>query len=348
MIKKLTYSVLILCLILMAAGSSYLFLSEMTEKQYNKIMCYFIARNITEGKRDFYEKIDILRDFVHENVLPIAEYPNRLDTCAIEKLISGIGWCDQSSRVFMSLARSLCVTTRLLMLKLPSGSSPHAIAEALAPDGRWVIVDSLNKLDLRNKNGDFATQADIQEDFGVIENNERVKLRAKYEKLWYDKEYLSMYVNKPEYIITKVGSKVDFLRFIPVKFLKPIVSIINERYLTRLRSDTSKAYEFKMAQARTYHLLNDYEKAKALYDEIIEKSNNPLLAYKAEYYNAILLKDRKEYGAALRYIGALLDKDKENPYIKYLHGLRARILLKIERPEEAEKDLVSVKYDLEA
>ena len=149
---------------LLVALSYYLFFVEITEKRYNKIMCYYITRAIISNAPTFEQKIISIRDFVNENVHSIHGYDNRLDTRAIEKLISGIGWCDQQSRVFMQLVRSVGITSRLLFLRYQSGSSPHSVAEVLDSNGRWVIVDTAYKLDLINKNGDFATQTDIKDD----------------------------------------------------------------------------------------------------------------------------------------------------------------------------------------
>ena len=283
----LIFSVVLSGFLILAAWG--LFFSKITEKRYNKIMCYYVARSLTDKRDSFDEKITAIRDFVHENVLPIHGYPNRLDTCAIEKLTSGIGWCDQASRVFMQLARSIGITSRLLFLRLESGSSPHSVAEALAPDGSWVVVDTMYKSD----------RAD-------------------------DPEYLAMYEYPPIYVITKEGVGVDFLKFVPFGLIRPVVSVISNRYLKQTAAPASKnIYEFKMLKARTYHLLGYYEKSGILYDEIIENCADTPLMRKAGFYKAILLKDRKRYKDARDYIADTISKDKTNPYIIYLSGLQA-------------------------
>jgi len=329
--------------------SYYLFFADITEKRYNRIMCYYVARSLTDNNDTFEGRVVAIRDFVHENVLSINGYHNRLDTVAIEKLTSGIGWCDQQSRVFMQLARAKGITTRLLFLLLASGSSPHSVAEALAPDGRWMIVDSAYKLDLLKPNGSFATQADIKEDLSIVADNRRVKLRAQFEKRWADPEYLSVYYNLPRYVILKEGIKFDFLKYIPLPLIKPIVAILNDRYIEKniipLAKDT---YVADMVKARTEHLLGNYEKSKKAYEMIIENCGNLPLIRKAQYYKALLLKDQKRLEETYTYITSILEEGQDNPYYKYLLGLRARVLQDMGRTEESDRDLLENKYNPEA
>ncbi|GEM_PF-1815175 len=347
--KKIFIIFLTALLISAAAGAYYVFIYDIPEKRYNKIMCYCIAREVTGTSRDFYEKITSLRDFINENIIPMVYYRQRFDTCAIEKLVCGIGWCDHQARVFMQLARSIGISSRLLFLKSNAGPSPHSIAEALAPDKRWVIVDPAFRLDLRNKNGEFAAQTDIQEDIGIVRDNERVKLIAKFNKAWGDPEFLSMYRNAPIYVECKRVTAPDYLKFVPINLIRPVVSVISRRYLDRIRPGVKNPFEFKMMQARTYHLLGYYEKCAGLYDDIIRNSGDSRLALKAGYFKAILLKDLGKYAEARDYITEVLRKDTDNPARnkKFLIGLRARMFEKTGEPAKAEEDLKSLGYDLE-
>jgi len=272
---------------LLAGGAWYFFFYKFTEKRYNKIMCYYITRSVTAKSENFNEKIITLRDFVSENVISISGYHNRLATCAIEKLTSGIGWCDQQARVFMQLARSIGITSRLLFLRLEDGSSPHSVAEALAPDGKWITVDPMYKSDRMS-----------------------------------DPEYLAMFISPPTYVTTKKGIKVDLLKFVPLHFIRPVVSIINDKYLCQIAPDIKNIHEFKMIKARRLHLLGYYEKTEKLYDEIIARSGDLPLMRKAGFYKAVLLKDQARYNDASDYITDTINKGGDNPYISNLQGLR--------------------------
>lgn len=311
-------------------------------------MCYFLARQITENTDGFAGKVLAMRDFVHENIHPVTGYDNRLDTVAIDKLMSGIGWCDQQARVFMQLAASLEIHTRLLFLKIKSGPSPHSIAEAMSPDKRWIIVDPYFKLDLFNKRGELASQSDVKEDFNIIKDNKRVKLRAKFEKLWNDDTYLSMYANAPRYITTKKETMIDFLRPVPLSWLRPIVNAIQESYIERNRSRIKDPYEIKMIKAQGYRLLGYYAKSAILYNDIINNAGNPKLKWKARFYRALSLKEEGKYPAAYRYITDIINESGKNSYLEYLYGLRSSVLVKMGRPKDAESDLEKINYSMEA
>jgi len=334
----------------LAGGAYFLFFMKITEKRYNKVMCYYVARSVTRGRGNFDEKASAIRDFVHDNVRAINGYDNRLDTCAIEKLISGIGWCDQQARVFMQLARPAGITTRLLFLKRLSGSSPHSVAEALAPDGRWIIVDPSLKVDLLNKDGAFATQDDIREDLTIVTDNERIKARARFAPHWKDEDYFTMYANEPEYIVVKYGTKPDLLKFVPLRLIRPMAGVINERYLNQeVRKNIKSLYEFEMAKARTMHLLGYYAMAEELYDEVIDSSHSQLLREKAQFYKALLLDDEGRHRDAILYITRVLDsKDKKiGGYTRSLLGLRARLFKKTGNPGKGEKDLERAEFSME-
>lgn len=394
---RLLISIALFIIFLIALSFYLLFFFKITEDRYNKIMKYYIARKITDGLSGFQDRVIAMRDYVHETVHPVERIYNRPDTVAIDKLISGTGWCDQQSRVFMQLASSIGITSRLLFLRSDSGSSPHAVVEALSPRKRWVIVDPANELDLINKEGRLATQSDIKEDLGIVVNSDRVRTRAKFEKAWADKNFLSIYFNTPSYIITREGVKFDFLKPIPALWLRPIVTIIQDRYFEQNHDKIENAYGFKLAKARGYHMVGHYERSGRLYDEVIKEYRNLTHRRKAEYYYAMLLKDQKRYDDAYRYlisiikqtsdklyhkiierspdaqirrkaelhyallrqdpkkyrgsyrqISNLIDLDNKNPYIEYLYGLRATILKEMGRPDEAEQDLLKIRYSLDA
>ncbi|MBI5144081.1 MAG: transglutaminase domain-containing protein [Candidatus Omnitrophica bacterium] len=311
-------------------------------------MCYYIARKLTDNSNSFNNKVRAIRNFVHENVHPVPGYDNRLDTVAIDKLLSGEGWCDQQSRVFMQLARSVGITSRLLFLRDEDGASPHSVAEALAPDNRWIIVDASYNLDLINSDGNFASQSDIKNNLVLIANNKRVVAQARFSKRWSDEKYLSIYSNTPSYIITKKAVRFDFLRPIPISWIRPIVTILHTRYLETLAFNTKDIYELKMLKARGYHLLGYYKKSGELYKDVIDNSNNLKLAHKAEFYYPASLKDQNKYEEAYRYITDILTKNKASPYIEYLYGLRASILEKMGRSKEAEQDLLKIKHALDS
>ena len=346
--KKLALAtIIIVVLIVLFAGVYFVFFSRITEKQYNGIMCYYISHYVTKDAKTFEEKVLALRDFVHRNIHPIDEYYNRLDTVAAEKLNSGIGWCDQQCHVFIQLARCIGLTSRLLFLHSEeTGDSPHSIAEVLAPDNRWVIVDPLYRLDLINKDGKLASQEDIKNDPSIITNNRRIRLRSQYALWWNSPQNVAIYYNKPRYVVTKKGIRFDVLKIVPLTWFRPIVNTVQDRYFREINPNIKDADEWKMLKARGAHLLGYYDKSEKLYDAIIQNSKNALLLDKAQYYKAVLLKDRGKYQEADRYIIEITKRSKPNPYHEYLLGIRSRALERMGRSKEANEVLKEAEYSL--
>ncbi len=347
--EKNSKSIIVITLItLVAAFLLFILNMPIREDYYNKIMCYYIARNITLGKDTPEKKICALRDFVHINIHAIPDYENRPDTKAIDKLVSGIGWCDQQARVFMQLARAIGIDTRLLFLVSAEGSSPHSIAEAQMPDGRWAIVSPFFNLELRNKSGELATQQDIKKDPAIITDNDKVKLRQRYEKRWSDPNFISIYYNTPRYVVEKKGVSIDLLRFVPLSWIRFVDKYIADRYIAQLRGKFKDEFELKMVKARTYHLIGYYKESELLYREIINTSKNPYLVYKAEYYETILLKNQKKYNQSIFFIEETIRRHNINPYKIYLIGLMSRCLEETGNIAEAFKNREQIGYMLRA
>jgi len=335
-------------IVLVALASSFIRNIRLSEDRYNKIMCYYIARNITLNADTPEKKICALRNFVHINIHPIPEYKNRLDTKAIDKLVSGIGWCDQQARVFMQLARAIGINTRLLFLVNGSGSSPHSIAEAELPNGRWVIVDPFFNLELRNKKGELASQLDVKEDPAIITDNDKVKLRKPYDKKWSNPDYISIYANTPQYIVEKKGVSIDLLRIVPISWIRFFDKYIADIYISQMQKKFKDEFELKLVKARTYHLIGYYKGSRSLYNEIIKGSKDPFLICKAEYFKALLLKRQKKYTKGISFIDEVIHNHDFNPYKVYMIGLMGTFLEKVGKETKAFEVRKEIEYMLRA
>lgn len=162
---------------------------------------------VVKGYDAFEDKVRTLRQYVHDKMLlpdsrlkpdgttlrPEDVYP--LNT--IQRLDNGWGgWCDQQAFVFMHLAQKQGITTRMVFLyKKGSPASCHAIAEAF--DGeRWVIVDPMFNLELKNIDGKMASRDDVAKDLNIIKRSPTIKELSIKEPRWVnDEEWLKIYTN---------------------------------------------------------------------------------------------------------------------------------------------------------
>jgi len=321
--------------------SFVLFSQLVKEKNYNSILMEYISGEVAGRSDVFEEKVRLLRNFTHENVHPVYGEKNRLDTVGIDKLVSGIGWCDQVSRVFIQLAKKQGITTRLLFLSNAKGSSPHSIAEAW--DGkRWVLVDAAYDIEFLNKNGKMASMSDITEDFDIVLKNERVREFARYNPWWENEENLTMYYRTPGYIVTKEGSRIRPLGFFPEFLRKLFVYAVQEAYILSNKRKFSEPNEFLYFKARNYHLAGRKEAAEELYLEILDKSASSALRDKTRFFLALLLRDEKRPDESVEVLTEIIGSRDKSSWLPYAYGLRSSIYANLGDRERALEDFSKV------
>lgn len=316
------------------------------EKNYNSILTEYISTTITQNCNTISEKISTLRDYVHENISPVQGEKNRADTVGVEKLVSGIGWCDQMSRVFMQLAKKQGITTRLLFLVNEDGSSPHSIAEAW--DGKkWVIVDAAYNLDLRNKEGFMVSREDIENDFDILLENPRIKRFAAHHPIWNEEEFLSIYYRLPRYINTRKGSRPIIIDYVPSIFKKAFVYFAQEIYLLKKRREFRDETEFLFYKARNYHLAGRTETAEGIYNKILEGEPSPVKD-KTRYFLALLLYEQERHNEAIEILTQMIENCENNSWRPYAYGLRSHMYEIVGNEEKAREDFKEFSHNTDA
>ena len=281
----------ILIAVSLSAAAGYMYLDE---KAYNSLLTEYVSAAVAGDQKTFEGKVRALRKFVHETIHPVAGEECRPDTVPLEKLVSGIGWCDQVSRVFMQLAKWQGITTRLLFLMTKDGTSPHTIAEAL--DGRrWVLVDAAYGLELVNARGGMATADDVRADPSVLTGNSRVAAFGEYSPIWKNPDYLGVYSNKPEYIFTKKGRAVGPMWFAPGPVKKMAMAVIRGAYFRKIKSGYSDPAAFDYFKARNFDLTGETGKACVLYAAVIRAASGTPLEDRARFFLALSLRAQKKY-----------------------------------------------------
>jgi len=314
--------------------SAVLFLND---KAYNWIMMDLIAHDVAGPLVSSEGKVRALRDFVHDNVLPVSGEPTRPDTLGIEKLSSGIGWCDQKSRVFMALAKRSGIATRLLFLKDKKGASPHSIAEALLND-RWVIVDPSYGLDLTNKSGDMASEDDIKSDISILRDNKRVKTFALYVPMWGDEEFLSMYYRQPQYIDTKKGSNETVAGILPPVVRRAYLDLVQSAHFFKVKKDYPDEPEYLLYKARNLHLAGRLGRAERLYRGILSRPDCRPAHDRSMFFLALLLRSQGRYSDAVNVLTALVTRPENKSWLPFAFGLRSSLYRKLGEVERSVDD----------
>jgi hypothetical protein len=111
----------------------------------------------------------------------------QMSTC--DRLGSGVGWCNHQVAVFMRLAESQKIKTRMLYLLNKEGTeSPHTIGEAYI-ENRWVIVDPQNDFNA------LFSRNDVLRNPNLIKNQPIVKERFKDAKQETIDDFVELYIN---------------------------------------------------------------------------------------------------------------------------------------------------------
>lgn len=317
------------------------------EKHYNTLLMEYVSDRIVKNHDSFEGKVRFLRNFVHENVNPIAGEKNRADTMGVEKLTNGIGWCDQTSRVFMQLAKMQGITTRLLFLASRDGPSPHSVAEAW--DGkRWILVDAQYNLEFYNKDGEMASMEDIRDNFDIILSNPKIKTFGLHNSSWQDPRYLSMYSNVPRYVVTKEAVNLAILDAIPPFLRKPFVCAVQDIYIFKRSKKFKNPAESLYFKGRNYHLVGRIESAERIYREILSLDSPPHIKDKTYFYLAILLRDQNRKDESIRVLTNLIKNRNNEARLPYAYSLRSRLYEDIGDKESTQRDFAKYANCLEA
>jgi len=122
------------------------------------------------------DKIIVLSHYVYTKLKPdpTKGISPHAGMSTLDRLSSGVGWCNHQIAVFMRLCEAQGIKTRMLYLLNNEGTaSPHTIGEAYLDD-RWVLIDAQNDLNLRNKNGELISLRDIYRDPSILRKNEEL------------------------------------------------------------------------------------------------------------------------------------------------------------------------------
>lgn len=164
----------------------------LSEKQIAILEKYYSIAGLIREKgniftsSDYYKYLNPIRLIMNRNV--------------IDKLDFGYGWCDDTARIFMDLAQKQGITTEMVYL-FSSRNPPHeqhTVAEALSPNGKWVIVDLDPKHALQLYDaGKMFSRLDIANNINILRNDPiRMKFVETEPGTWGQHDYIDMFYNE--------------------------------------------------------------------------------------------------------------------------------------------------------
>jgi len=102
-----------------------------------------LSNCITKQCKSDETRVYALMEFVHDRVKPKEGEDPYKQISDLERIQTGVGWCNHQAKIFMHLAYYQEIKTRLIYLMNDDGTaSPHTIAEWW--NGKeWIIADPL-------------------------------------------------------------------------------------------------------------------------------------------------------------------------------------------------------------
>jgi len=173
---KIFLSVLSVCLMCLICGKSYAI-------QEDFVRIKEISDSVIKDCKTDEDKVIALSHFVHTKLQPDeSKIPANAVMSTVDRLDAGVGFCNHQVAVFMRLCEAQKIKTRMLYLLNKEGtSSPHTIGEAWV-NSRWVIVDPIFDLNIRNASGELISLRDVYKDVNILKGCPALKARGDVDK----------------------------------------------------------------------------------------------------------------------------------------------------------------------
>ncbi len=323
----------IIIFVAILAISNYFF-PRLLYQTYFKLSFYYISTKLTKDEPDVLKKAQILVDYVHQNNFFVNL--ELKDGSALDNLISGVGLCDQVSKIFIRLTQPLDLRGYLVYLnekKDGSGISPHSIAvitpktisvldySSLVKEG--IAVDVLQGVIFKNKLGEGANFVDIGSG-NIIDYQRKYFPKPIYYK-WYGNKAKIALINTP---ISQDAPVIQFFfnYFFPL-LPEKVIYFYQDMALKRLfKHNFNNEKDFLYYKARNYHLYGRFNEAIPLYERIVRKSHDRIRRSACLFFEGMIYFRLKKFDEAQKKFEAVNQGYYDSPW----HELARHWLKQIE------------------
>ena len=244
------------------------------------------TRLVAEAKDDAM-RLETLMSWAHENVRPQYAAPGRLVRDNFYDIVRrGSGFCDQTAHVFATLATFAGYDARLWFLMNDRGESPHTVAEVLV-DGRWVVVDPWQGIVWQGRDGRLLGTRDATSELLTTWGYDRWGVALRY--FQQGTEFRTFPYQSPLAFAQKVVSKIAGLPVAPEPASIGLSPVTGPSGTEPVSAESLRAILLRYDEARRAHLEADYDRAPALYEELLGASIPPDLRDEAEFFRGLAL-----------------------------------------------------------
>ncbi|MBL7156897.1 MAG: hypothetical protein ISS92_01910 [Candidatus Omnitrophica bacterium] len=312
----LTALIIIFCLVV----NNHFFILQLY-RHYNGISFYYIATKLTRGESDVLRKLQILVDYVQQNVFN--GHFETQDLPPLENLIRGIGWCDQDAHLYVRLIQPLDIRGYLFFLRNTAGASPHSVAVITPKTKRKLIeyseiikegwvVDAEQGVIFKNKSGQPATFQDIASG-NALNSQDKYFIKGVNEYSYYSNEARIFLSNTP---ISFDNRKRQFFYkyifpFLPDKVIHIYQNLLLNKWYSKLFKEKN---DFLYYKARNYHIYERFSEARKLYETIISTSKDKTMISKCLFFEGMTYFRQKRFDYAKKKFESIIKNYSNSPW----------------------------------
>ena len=298
-----------------------------------------IRRKVNEIKAQTSEpqrQIDLALSWVTQYVRPQDASPSPVISDDYYNILKrGSGYCDQAAYVFSVLSTRLEIPARMIMLRDQNGVSHHTAAEVYL-DRKWQYIDPWLGVFPHKADGTAYTRFEFAKNQAALVKYGYAPRLSGYEfsnSVVFETFPFMSFSKLLQKIISKLGNSNESSATSPGG-LKNVEQTNNDsggNVITPSQIETLTLYD----KARTNHLNENFDKARAGYQELIENIQYRTIGDAAVFFFGVTYFDQHRYAEAEKYFKSLIAENENDYWVNSEYRFLAESLIAQGKTDEA-------------
>lgn len=310
--------------------------NQITDLLHGELIIRRKVKEIKAQTSESQRQIDLALSWVTQYVRPQDASPSPIISDDYFNILKrGSGYCDQAAYVFSVLSTRLGIPARMIMLQDQNGVSRHTAAEVYL-DGNWQYIDPWLGVFPHKSDGTAYTRFEFAKDQSALARYGYAPGLAGYEfanSIVFE-TFPFMSFNR---LLQKIASKFGNLRESSTASPGGLNNVdqtnigSGENGLTPSQLKVLAVYD----KARANHLNENFGKARAGYQELIDNEQITVIGEAARFFFGVTYFDQHRYDDAENYFKHAIVKHKNNLWVNSEYRFLAESLIAQRRMAEA-------------
>lgn len=295
------------------------------EHEYSRAAFQWIADLVTKDARDPQQAVSQLLEYVGARVRVPPQGKPISDGEPMEILAAGRGWCDQQANVFIQLARTIPLDSRLVFLQNGPGPSPHTVAEVYL-DGAWRVVDPSFGVLIVNGEGKLATREEFAAQPSLFAQLPEAIAKEKFGSSTDFRGVSALYQAEGRIFNAWRGKRKVWLDRCPPPLRRALFYALQDVYLTLTRSDDGlSSPQRELRRARHHALVGRWASAERLFHRVVQQSRDPGVRQDAQFFLGRLYLTQQRFDEAAHVFTVVVNDAPESPWSAFAHASLGQI-----------------------